>query len=156
MKNIVIVSGGFDPLTAGHIDYLKKAAELASSSLSQGGEVQVLLNSDDWLTRKKGKPFMCFDERKKILEALTSVTYVFEVDDANEQVILGIQMLYDKMSGHEAMIQTSLIFANGGDRLPGNTPEVDLCYKLGIKIAFNVGGGKTQSSSTLLKEWEEK
>jgi len=79
MEKLVIVSGGFDPLTAGHIDYLEGAAEL--------GEVLVLLNSDEWLTRKKGKPFMCFDERKKILKALSTVDNVEPAHDLDGTVI---------------------------------------------------------------------
>ena len=59
-QNIVVVSGGFDPVHSGHIAMINDAARF--------GHVVVLLNSDEWLTRKKGKPFMNYSERKNILE----------------------------------------------------------------------------------------
>jgi len=66
---IAIVSGGFDPLHSGHLAYIEAAAKL-------GNELWVCLNSDEWLTAKKGKAFMCFEERKSVLEALRYVDKV--------------------------------------------------------------------------------
>ena len=72
---IVVVSGGFDPIHSGHIDYIKSAKKL-------GDKVVVALNSDEWLKRKKGSFFMPFHERKAILEQLSSVNQVIDfVDD---------------------------------------------------------------------------
>ena len=72
---IVVVSGGFDPIHSGHIDYIKSAKRA-------GDKVVVALNSDNWLKRKKGSFFMPFDERKAILEQLSSVDQVIDfVDD---------------------------------------------------------------------------
>ena len=48
---LVLVTGGFDPLHSGHIDYFREAKKL-------GDKLVVGVNSDDWLTRKKGRPFM--------------------------------------------------------------------------------------------------
>ena len=59
----VLVTGGFDPIHSGHISYFKHASKL-------GDELIVGLNSDDWLERKKGRPFMPFDERAEIIENL--------------------------------------------------------------------------------------
>ena len=50
-ETYVLVTGGFDPLHSGHIAYFK-AAKLLGTKLVVG------MNSDEWLTRKKGKPFM--------------------------------------------------------------------------------------------------
>ena len=61
--NIVLVTGGFDPLHSGHIEYFKAAKEL-------GDHLVVGVNSDEWLTRKKGRPFMSFDERCAIIKEL--------------------------------------------------------------------------------------
>ena len=66
---IAVVSGGFDPIHSGHIDYIFEAKENADYLI-------VALNSDHWLSKKKGKPFMEFSERKQILE---SIKYVYEV-----------------------------------------------------------------------------
>ena len=74
---IIIVSGGFDPIHSGHIAYFKAAKEL-------GDNLIVALNSDDWLVNKKGKFFMPFEERKAIIEGLSSVDSVIHFDDDEE------------------------------------------------------------------------
>ena len=84
MQTIVIASGGFDPLHSGHIRYLQNAK-------SQGNKLVVLLNSDEWLTRKKGRPFMPFEERATILEKMEMVDYVYGVDDSDGSVKQGIK-----------------------------------------------------------------
>ena len=73
---IVLVTGGFDPLHSGHIAYFKEAKKL-------GSKLVVGLNSDNWLTQKKGKPFLTIDERKTILEALSIVDSVITFDDSD-------------------------------------------------------------------------
>ena len=71
MKNIVLVTGGFDPLHSGHIEYFKAAKEL-------GDELHVGVNSDEWLTNKKGRPFMPFKDRATIIENLSCVDKVLK------------------------------------------------------------------------------
>ena len=73
---ISVISGGFDPLHSGHIEYIKSAKKL-------GKKLVVALNSDQWLIGKKGKFFLPFSERKKILESISFVDEVigFEDDD---------------------------------------------------------------------------
>jgi D-beta-D-heptose 7-phosphate kinase/D-beta-D-heptose 1-phosphate adenosyltransferase len=128
---IVLVSGGMDPLHVGHLNLIEGAAEL--------GRVYVALNSDDWLTRKKGRPFMPWADRARILRALKLVTEVIPVDDHDGTVCHAIGALHPH------------IFANGGDRTVGETRESALCRLLGVHEAFNVGGGKIRSSSELIK-----
>ena len=72
--NIIVVSWGFDPIHSGHIEYLKSAKEY-------GDKLIVALNSDNWLEKKKGKPFMAFHERKSILEAIQYVDEVIDFKD---------------------------------------------------------------------------
>ena len=71
---ISVVSGGFDPLHSGHLSYLFAAAKL-------GEKLIVCLNSDEWLTKKKGKFFLPFIERKKILQSLEMVDFVYSFED---------------------------------------------------------------------------
>ena len=67
---VVIVSGGFDPIHSGHIHHFKEAKKL--------GDILIVgLNSDEWLTRKKGKPFMKEREREYIMSRVKGVTKTF-------------------------------------------------------------------------------
>ena len=82
MNDIILVSGGFDPIHSGHIALIKEAA--------QYGDVVVLLNSDKWLQDKKGREFLSFKERKIIMESIKNVIDVLEFDDADTTCIDGI------------------------------------------------------------------
>lgn len=139
-KIIVAVSGGFDPIHAGHIRLFKEAKKL-------GDKLVVILNNDNWLTKKKGFVFIPQQERKEIIEELSCVDKVL-------------------ISGHgpdskDASVSAELkkirpdIFANGGDRSPKKNPvpEVKTCREIGCKMVYNVGrGGKIQSSSWLIRK----
>ena len=132
MKKIM-VSGGFDPVHVGHIRMIKAAA--------QWGEVFVIINSDDWLVRKKGYVFMPWKERAEIISAIRGVSVVCEVDDSDGTVCKALQ-------SHKPDA-----FANGGDRKKNNTPEMSVCDELGIQMLWGVGGkDKPQSSSWLINK----
>lgn len=135
MKNKVVVAvcGGFDPIHVGHIKHFRDAKKL-------GDILVVMLNTDDWLTKKKGYIFMSFEERKEIIESIRYVDKVTPVIDTNGSVAKTLEQLKPN------------IFAKGGDRTLDNIPESELnvCERLGIKIVFGVGGGKVQSSSWLI------
>jgi glycerol-3-phosphate cytidylyltransferase-like family protein len=103
------------------------------------GDVIVILNSDDWLLRKKGYKFMCWEERAEILQSIKGVVAVEKVDDSDGTVCEALKRIKPDY------------FGNGGDRKGDNTPEVDVCNSLGIEMLWGVGGGKTQSSSELVK-----
>ena len=137
---IVIVSGGFDPIHSGHIDYFNSAKKL-------GDKLIVALNSDKWLINKKDKCFMPFTERKTIIENLCMVDDVidFEDDDIGSatKALIRVKELYPS---------DEIIFANGGDRNEENIPEMKV---EGISFAFSVGGdNKKNSSSWILKNWQ--
>ena len=138
IKNVIIVSGGFDPVHKGHIRMFREAANL-------GAQVIVGLNSDDWLTRKKGKPFMKWEERAEILESCKFVTQVLSMDDSDDtasDIIKQVANLYKNQD-------MNIYFANGGDRKKGNVPELDVCKDLNVVMLWGIGGGKIQSSSWL-------
>ena len=111
---ISVVSGGFDPLHSGHLEYLQSAKDGSDKLI-------VLLNSDDWLSNKKGKPFLPASERKLILE---SIKYVDEVilfdDDDKGSCINGLKKVISLNPNDE------IIFCNGGDRNKSNIPEMEL------------------------------
>ncbi|MDB4337393.1 adenylyltransferase/cytidyltransferase family protein [bacterium] len=131
----IAVSGGFDPIHAGHVRMILEAAEI--------GAVTVIANSDKWLMRKKGYVFMPFEERAEILSSIRGVEMVVQGEDDDNSVCVSIKKLR-KSIGLD-------YFANGGDRKLENTPEVVLCDLLGIEMIWNCGGGKIQSSSELVK-----
>ena len=144
-SSVVLVTGGFDPIHSGHIALLHSAKQIAHLSTLAVG-----VNSDEWLTRKKGKPFMPLYDRISIVRTLKMVDNVLEFDDTNgtaNDAIAQCLEIYDKV-----------IFANGGDRHNENVPEY-VFYKDDPRVIYRwgVGGiGKKQSSSWLLRDWDER
>ncbi|MEK9779881.1 MAG: adenylyltransferase/cytidyltransferase family protein [Gammaproteobacteria bacterium] len=135
---IAVVSGGFDPLHSGHIAYIESAAKF-------GDKLYVCLNSDAWLTAKKGKPFMPFQERESVLRALYFVDEVIDFDDSDGSCIKGLEKIQNLLPN------SKIIFCNGGDRTKSNIPESKV---KGIELVFGVGGNfKSNSSSKILNEW---
>lgn len=128
----IVVSGGFDPIHVGHVRMIRAAAEL--------GNVIVVVNSDQWLMRKKGYIFMPFDERCEIIRSLQGVVDVVTADDIDGTVCAALRTLKPD------------IFGNGGDRTNKNTPEKALCAEMGIETVWGLGGGKIQSSTGLVSE----
>jgi cytidyltransferase-like protein len=139
---IVIVTGGFDPIHSGHIAYFNAAKAL-------GDKLVVGLNSDAWLARKKGRPFMTWHERCKIIQALKVVDYVIEFNDDDDTARNAIKIT------RQTFPDAELIFANGGDRGTENTAEQDVRDDK-LTFAFGVGGdNKMNSSSWILDRWSE-
>lgn len=143
MGPISIVSGGFDPIHSGHIEYLKAAKDLASMLI-------VGANSDQWLVNKKGKFFLPIDERLSIIGNLKSVDLALSFEDDERgsaaNLIKKVRSMYP---------DSPLIFCNGGDRTSVNIPEMDLVNDSNLTFEFGVGGDtKKNSSSWILKQWE--
>jgi len=128
----ICVSGGFDPVHVGHLRMMQDA--------SQYGDVIAIVNSDKWLMRKKGYIFMPFKERCEIIEGFGCVASTSFVEDTDNTVCEALRRLKPDY------------FANGGDRKTDNTPEMQVCAELDIELLWNVGGGKIQSSSTLVND----
>jgi cytidyltransferase-like protein len=141
MKTIVLITGGFDPLHSGHIAYFHAAKKL--------GDILVVgVNSDAWLTRKKGSPFMPYKERAAIVRNIVGVDFVIDFNDDDGSAKHAIQMV------RSSYPQDKIIFANGGDRTPTNIPEMDSGVD-NIEFMFGVGGeDKKNSSSWILQEWK--
>ena len=140
MSTVTIVTGGFDPLHSGHIAYFKAAKEL-------GNPLCVGVNSDEWLTRKKGKPFMTIDERMSIIKELKCVDIAIEFIDKDNSACDAI--------GTALEVYDNVLFCNGGDRGSANTPEYEK-YMNDKRVEFKWGVGgtdKKNSSSWILKKW---
>lgn len=137
---IVVVSGGFDPVHSGHIEYFKHARAL-------GDQLVVALNSDKWLVNKKGKFFMPFEERKAVIEHLSFVDSVMSFEDDSQGSAINALL-----KAKEIYPDHQIAFANGGDRNQDNIPEMSV---EGIEFLFSVGGDdKKNSSSWILKKWQ--
>jgi cytidyltransferase-like protein len=138
-NTVVVITGGFDPLHIGHLDYIRAARNL-------GNILVVGVNSDEWLVRKKGRPFMPFEERIEIVSSLRDVDYAIPFNDADGSARDAIAW------AKRAYPDDTIIFANGGDRNAHNIPEMDVPD---VIFKFGVGGTeKANSSSHLLQEWK--
>ena len=143
MRELVLISGGFDPVHSGHVNLIKEA--------SKYGDVIVLLNSDAWLKNKKGKEFLRFDEREIIMKSIKNVIDVLSFDDSDKTCINGLKNAINKYPN------CKIKFANGGDRNNQTTPEKKFCDENNIETLWGIGGtDKSNSSSWILKRWQEK
>ena len=125
----VATSGGFDPVHIGHLEYLRLAKFL-------GDYLVVIVNSDEFLIRKKGFAFMPWKERMEIVANLRYVDSVVACVDQDQSVCETLKVVRPD------------VFAKGGDRTAINTLEYDLCKELGIRFVDGLGN-KIQSSSDL-------
>ena len=140
IMNIVLITGGFDPLHAGHIEYIDAATKL-------GDQLVVGLNSDAWLTRKKGRPFMPWKDRLAVVRNVRGVNWTVQFDDSDNSACDAIRKVRLNYPSDK------IIFANGGDRTHLDIPEMDV-QDDNLQFAFGVGGfEKANSSSWLLQEW---
>ena len=141
MKTIILATGGFDPIHSGHIAYLQAAKKL--------GDILVVgVNSDAWLTRKKGRAFMPLMERTAVVRNLRDVDFVIDFDDGDGSARHAIQMV------RQSYPQDRIIFVNGGDRTQTNIPEMGVSDP-NLEFQFAVGGSdKANSSSWILEEWK--
>lgn len=140
MEKIVLVTGGFDPIHSGHIQYIQAARKL-------GTKLIVGANSDTWLRHKKGREFMPWSERAAILRSIRGVDEVWAFNDDDNSARDLIRQV------RNAHPEAKIIFANGGDRTDKNVPEQDIVDK-NLEFVFGVGGeNKANSSSWILERW---
>ncbi len=144
--NIVLITGGFDPIHSGHIAYIKAAKEYVKTFKDM---LIVGVNSDDWLIRKKGKNFLPFSERYCIVGSIKGVDAVIDFDDSDNSAKDAIKKV--RIQYPDAYI----MFANGGDRNGKNIPEMDY-HDDKLTFIFGVGGeDKKNSSSWILNNWQK-
>ena len=140
MDKIVVLSGGFDPIHSGHLSLIEESRKI--------GRVIIGLNSDAWLTRKKGMPFQSYEERYAILSNLKNILCVIGFDDTDGSAIDAIR------KAQKMFPKSQVVFANGGDRTSDNIPELEYCKQNNIELLFEIGGNtKKNSSSWILSNW---
>ena len=142
-EKLTLVTGGFDPLHGGHIRYFERAKDLTDYLV-------VGINTNEWLTRKKGQYFLPWTERAEVIRHLDMVDAVISWDDEDNSACGAIAKCLD--------ISETVVFANGGDRGKDNTPETD---KYGnnprVKFVWAIGGTeKANSSSWILHGYFER
>ena len=139
-KKLSLVTGGFDPIHSGHIAYFERAKDLSDYLV-------VGLNTNEWLTRKKGQYFLPWIERADIIRHLDMVDAVVSWDDEDDSACGAIAKSLE--------ISENVIFCNGGDRIKTNTPEI-MGYgdDPRVEFKFAIGGeDKMNSSSWILNDY---
>lgn len=144
-RNVIyLLSGGFDPPHVGHLRMIKAVPQTRYND-----KLIIGLNSDDWLRRKKGANFMSYAHRCELLEGYNEVDEVVPFDDSDGTAKDLLFKVRARFPEHD------IIFCNGGDRTPGHVPEEEFAEELGIEFQYNIGGGKAESSSELVKRYYE-
>ena len=139
MNKVIIVSGYFNPIHKGHLEYFEKAKQ-------QGDKLWVIVNNDLQRELKCSKEFQKEDERLEIVRAIRTVDNAIMAIDKDRTVIESIRKIHSDIG-----MNYSLAFANGGDQNNNSIPEYNICKELGISLIDGLGN-KIQSSSWLLKE----
>ena len=125
----VALSGYFDPIHVGHLEYLQLAKKL-------GDNLIVIINNNLQAELKKGSTFMDEKDRMEIVAALRCVDEVFLSIDTDKSVCKSLERIKPD------------IFANGGDRSLDEIPETAVMKKYNIKMVDGLGS-KIRSSSDL-------
>ena len=134
MEKIVCVSGYFDPIHIGHLEYFKKSKQI-------GDKLMVIVNNDEQAILKKGKSFMSVNERIQIIKELRCVDFVIKSIDSDRTVCKTLETVVPKPD----------YFCNGGDQNNNTIPEVEICKKRNIELRDGFGD-KIQSSSWLIQK----
>lgn len=141
MQKLIIVSGYFNPIHKGHIEYFQNAR-------LYGDKLCVIVNSDFQRELKGSKPFMNEEERAFIVSNIKGVDQVIAACDKDRTVCETLRAIASMFED-----QYELFFANGGDQNNDTIPEKPVCEELGIKLIDGLGD-KIQSSSWLLEREE--
>lgn len=141
MFHTVWVSGHFDPLTLGHINYFKEAYKYSIPNVFNQCQVIAIINNDEQVKRKTGlPPFYSQNERLDIISSLKWISYAIIAIDEDNTVCKTLEQYAKKGN----------IFFNGGDvTKPEQVREKEVCDRLGVKLAF--GSPAKTASSTAIK-----
>ena len=142
-EKVSLVTGGYDPLHSGHISNFKRAKDLSNYLI-------VGINTEEWLTRKKGQYFQSWKERAEIIRHLNMVDAVISWDDIDNSACGAIKKCLE--------ISEKVIFCNGGDRIKSNIPEIQgYGDDPRVEFKFSIGGeDKMNSSAWILHGYFER
>ena len=142
-EKVSLVTGGYDPLHSCHISNFKRAKDLSNYLI-------VGINTEEWLTRKKGQYFQSWKERAEIIRHLNMVDAVISWDDVDNSACGAIKKCLE--------ISEKVIFCNGGDRIKSNIPEIQgYGDDPRVEFKFSIGGeDKMNSSSWILHGYFER
>ena len=132
-RQIVALSGGFDPPNRGHVALIQDARSL--------GDVVIILNSDDWCDKARwsGKHFLDYTNRRGILQNIPGVVAVVPAQDTDGTVCETLRALKPDF------------FGNGGKRTAENTPEVEVCRELRIGMLWFLGQSENAEHEEMLR-----
>jgi len=136
-KKAIVVSGYFNPIHKGHLEYFKNAKEIAD-------ELFVIVNSDLQRKLKGSKEFQDESERMIIVDHIKGVDKAILSIDKDRTVCETIRKIASEFGK-----DYDISFANGGDQNNQTIPEKPVCEELGV-ILIDGLGDKIQSSSWLL------
>ena len=136
-QTAIIVSGYFNPIHKGHIEYFYQAKEL-------GDVLFVIVNNDDQRSLKGSKTFQDHNERLIIVQNIKPVYEAILSIDKDRTVVKTIEQIVERYRE-----EYDLVFANGGDQNNNSIPEALICKELNVKLVDGLGD-KIQSSSWLL------
>ena len=137
-KKAIIVSGYFNPIHKGHLEYFNNAKALCD-------ELFVIVNNDRQRELKGSKEFQKEDERMIIVSNIKAVDKAILSIDQDRTVCETIRMI-----ANEYGVDYELAFANGGDQNNDTIPEMPICKEMNVALIDGLGD-KIQSSSWLLK-----
>lgn len=142
-RTVAIVSGYFNPLHIGHLDMMESARSMADALV-------VIVNNDAQQMLKKGKIITPEADRLRVVEALCVADAALVAVDEDGSVAASLEVV------HAAYPGIALTFCNGGDRDPLRdavpTAEAAVCERLGITLAWGVGGDTKADSSSRINE----
>jgi len=146
-RDIILTSGGFDPLHVGHLRCIQGTVSISQDSKkfpkAKRPLVVILVNCDNFLKAKKGYNFMPLEDRMEIINGIRGVDVVIPWLYTNDDftVVKAIDKIKPKY------------FTKGGDRTDAtNIPEWEICQQRNCEIITGVGGGKIRSSSEMVEK----
>ena len=138
-QKAIIVSGYFNPIHKGHLEYFNNAKALAD-------QLFVIVNNDHQRELKSSREFQDENERMIIVSNIKAVDKAILSIDADRTVRETIKMIAEQFGG-----EFDLGFANGGDQNNDTIPEKPICEEMNVALIDGLGD-KIQSSSWLLKK----